>query len=106
MQPEQISEIINLLSASGSQAVQHYAIWFIASAIGWILFGLSFWVAAYYAFKSRQKIQQEFEHDTQLAGYIFAVIFAFLGGLFVVCNVPDLFSPTGIAIHQLIQDMR
>ena len=46
------------------------------------------------------------EYDVDVPPVIFKLVIIAIGVLFIAFNIPDLISPQGIAIHQLIKDVR
>jgi len=95
---EIINRIAEILGTSGQYAVQEYATWYIAQAIGLIAFGV------YLIYKGYKFVTPE-GWGEQLTPIVKGVLI-FVGALFVIHQLPDLFSPEAIAIHQLLRDVK
>lgn len=95
---EAIQQLSTILAESGNTISEAYSYWFFWNAIGWMFMGLCIIGAAI-------KVKKPEEMDDRAALVIKAVLI-FIGSLFVFVNLPDLFAPQGIAIHQLIKDIR
>lgn len=97
-----LQEVINAIGGTGSAVISEYTVWFIVSAIGWIILGVAIIYSAY-----KWKVENEGPCDDFYWGRVLArSFFMFIGALFIFCNVPDLFSPEAAAIHRLLQDVK
>lgn len=94
-----LQEVINAIGGTGSAIVSEYTVWFIVSAIGWILMGAAM---AYLSFKWKIESDDEDEYWKTIVRWVMI----FIGALFILCNVPDLFAPEAAAIHQLLRDVK
>jgi hypothetical protein len=98
-------QIINAILNNATQTtVDAYSNWFCAAAICWTIFGLSLIIAGIYVFKG-DKIKEKFDNDGEFWLGLVSLLSIFIGSVIVFAHLPDLFSPQGIAIHQLIRDL-
>jgi hypothetical protein len=95
---EIINRVAEILGQSGQYAVQEYAVWHIVYAIGLIAIGL------FLIYKGNKFVAPK-GWDEQITPIIKGIMI-FFGALFVVANLPDLFSPQAMAIHQLLNDIK
>ena len=114
MTGQEVSTAIKVLSENigiaSSEIIPHYAHWYVCASIAYMIFGACVCFGSYYGFKSMSKyITANIEYNEKewrvWAG-ILLVGGLFIGALIFFCNIGDLFAPTGISIHQLIQDIR
>jgi hypothetical protein len=98
MNPKDVKEIIDYLTGKGSIVLESYITWFITSSIIWIFFGILLIVLTKLALT---KINIE----PLIKDMIFYIVIL-IGLLFILTNAIDLISPTGIATHQLLKDLR
>lgn len=96
MNTEMIEQLALIFGESGRYVVDQYAHWFIVSSFVWVLLGVGL-IALAWLWK--------FPEDWEGEQLLFKVMAVILGGLFIGCNLPDLISPEGIALHQLITDI-
>jgi heme/copper-type cytochrome/quinol oxidase subunit 2 len=97
---ESISKLAAAVGQTAGQVAEHYTTWFIISASIWICAGV---VLLLVAWKLRADSLGEF-HGVPIGLAKLALIG--IGVLLVLCNLPDLLAPEGIALHQLIKDLR
>jgi hypothetical protein len=94
---EAIETLAKILGESGTTIVGEYAWWFIWSSLSFIGLGAAILVVA---------IKWKQPDDWDFNPILLQLFVGFIGLLFIACNVGDLLAPNGIAIHQLIQDVR
>ena len=97
-----ISQMLNILQSSGSEALSHYAVWFIAQALVLIILGI---LMCYFSYKWNHLKDDGSEKIEDFGMFLKGIMFA-IGVLFVISNIPDLASPKAAAIHQLIKDIK
>ena len=93
-----IEKLAQIIGQSGNSIVHEYAYWFIWASIAWIGFGISMIVAA-----CKLPSPEDWNSGSVRIARLF---FAFMGAFIITANFGDLFAPQGIAIHQLIRDVR
>ena len=105
MNTETINAIAKATGVAADQIIPHYARWYLTAGIGYTLLGLCLMCIAWLMFKYRTKLNDEWEFDT---GFIVLLAFgvAVFGAVMVIFNFADIVSPTGIAIHKLLKDIR
>ena len=97
MNEEAINRLITLLETNSGVIIDESARWHTIRSITWIIVGVGALIIAWkYPWQSD-------DHDIPLV--IGRIILVVLGTLAVAVNVPDLFAPQGISIHQLIKDL-
>ena len=82
------------------QIIEHYAKWHVASAITWTSIGI---FAVIWAFKF--KTPKALETDSPTV-YFSRVALGAIGLLLIGVNLPDLFSPEGVAINHLLMNFK
>lgn len=97
-----IQEVISALGGAGSAIVAQYTVWFIVSSICYSVLGA---VIAITAFKWKP-VEQEGYGDSYIWRVIARYVLMFIGGLFIAANLPDLFAPEAMAMHQLLRDIK
>ena len=95
-----IKEISNTIGIASSEIIPHYAQWYIASSISYMIFSCCICIGGFWWFKAAKK---EIEEMTAISIFI---ILLFIGIFTVALQVGDLLGSQGIAIHQLIEDIR
>jgi len=93
-----VLKILELLGDSGNAAVAEYASWFVWSSFTWIIIGM---LLVSFAFKFIKP-----ESVDELAYILIRAAMVMVGTIIIGANIPDLFAPEGMAIHQLIRDVR
>ena len=101
MNIELIKDLANTLGTTTTQIITSYAEWHFISAICYILLGL--FVIQIGRIVNIESFKEECE---AMVGYVIKYSLFFIGLMFLVVNVPDLFNAEAISIHQLIKDIR
>lgn len=97
-----VQQVLSVLDRSGQSAISSYTQWHFAKAISYILLGLVIIVSCV----RWNHLDDDGEHKIDGFAFYLKIFAIFIGMLFIVANVPDLFSPQAIAIHQLIKDIK
>ena len=87
-----IEKLAAAVGKTGGEIVHYYVTWYIVASIVWGLFG-----AMIIFLGTRIK-----GNENELIRWILFII----GLLFFCSNLIDLLAPQGIAIHQIIKDLR
>ena len=98
-----IQQLAAIIGTSTGMVVTEYARWHFVSAVGWLLCGIAL---AVYAARYYPKWNEEWDGDQKTAWYGCRILCIAIAAFFICTNLPDLFSPTAIGIHQLIKDIR
>ena len=113
MKAQEISEIIKTLSETigiaSSEIVPHYAKWTIAASIGYMFCAVCIFVGSLVVFKlfCKNAEDSEYDKDSWRAMAWVVMVCGFLISIFMFSSqIGDLISPTGMAIHSLIRDVR
>jgi len=97
-----INRLADIVGKSSEYIINEYTIWYLASAIGYILFGI---IIIFLSIRFC-KIPEEYDEDCEWVFPLIKWIVIGAGCIFIVCNIGDLFSPTAVGIHRLILDIR
>ena len=99
-----LMSLAEAVGKSGKNVVDAYTIWYFRASVVWALFGA---VLVYLGvkIKSEQTFFKDFNHKHEIATAIKWVTII-IGLLILFNNICDLLAPQGIAIHQLIKDLR
>jgi hypothetical protein len=97
-----IEKLASAIEGNGEYVVATYAKWHLVSAIGWSIVGVFLLFVSFFLPKITI---EDYEYEAFINLVIKGAIF-FLGLLFIFFNLPDLFNPEAIGIHQLIIDIR
>ena len=99
---EAIIELAATLGIAVNEIIGHYVVWHIASAITWIL--LAFLTSWFLLSKRYSAFCESLEYGKNILIWTKAI--GLIWAMFIIgSNLPDLFSPTAISIHQLIIDL-
>jgi hypothetical protein len=102
---KEIEALRDIATPAVQAAIHAYSNWMVISSIGWIASGVAIVVAATKCLEWWRS--HEFDDDGAFVASLVGIVLLFLiGGLLVVCNLPDLFSPQAAAIHQVLRDIR
>lgn len=101
MEDQQILNIINQLTEAGRAGLQHYSNWFFIAGISWVAFGVA---GLLYAVKFWKDIMIE-DIDCEPVNWILRFIMVALCGAIIAYHIPDILSPEGIGMHQMIIDI-
>lgn len=97
---QMVERLVGALGENASATVDAYVVWHVASAVRWLAVGVALLFAARWLWT--YKLEEEWEIKPNICGAVAAVV---LGVGIIVSNVPDLFAPRAIAIHQLLKDI-
>ena len=97
MNTELLEKLAEILQQSGTAIISEYARWYVVQSFSWICLGI---VICFLTVKSKFEIE-----DQKAWTYIIKTTALFVGMMFIVSNIGDLFAPQGIAIHRLISDL-
>ncbi len=106
MVQETIQEIAKQLGVGAAELIPHYAKWFFAASIGWILFGCIFILIGFLVFRWLWNWDDKDDYQCRIWAAIIFVVCAIIGFLIIGAHIGDLVAPEGIAYHQLIEDIR
>ncbi len=95
-----IEKLATAVGKTGSDVVQYYATWNIVASIVWGILGA---LIVFVGFRIKGDDNDEF---IGLPAIIVKSVVIGIGLLFLCDNIIDLLAPQGIAIHQLIKDLR
>ena len=97
-QIELLERVLSTIGQSADHVIDQYTIWHIGAAIVWCIIGVVLFRAAwlFYAFGKREE---------EPGWYIATGVLTLVGTVIIGCNLPDLFAPRAIAIHQLLIDV-
>lgn len=101
MNIELIKEVASSLGTTSEYIVGAYSEWHFVSSVVLILLGLV--IMGVGKSVNTQAIAEVYD---ETAGYVLKYLIYFVGSLFIVMYIPDLFNSDAIAIHQLIMDIR
>lgn len=92
-----IEQLSLLIGSSSNVVISEYTKWFFSAAVSWIFFGIVMIVFA---------IKFNVPDDWDVTPVLIKAPIIFIGMLYIGANIPDLFSPTGVAINHLINGIR
>jgi len=98
-----IKELANTLGLAANEIISHYVLWFVVSGIVWVAAGLALAALPFTAAWRNRLESAGISGGWRLS--IEAVVW-FVAAMCLLVNIPDLASPTGISIHQLLKDIR
>jgi len=96
-----INRIAEIIGTSGNEVLGYYAKWYIYQSIRYMLLGVLFIYANFTLPKLLIKEELENWQLWSIRG-----IFIVIGVFIIAVNLGDLLSPEGIAVHQLLKDLR
>jgi hypothetical protein len=97
MNEQTINRLAEILGSTGEAIIAQYTTWHLVAALLYILTGLALLYCAW-----KPAFGKTWEEGVLPA---VRVVMLIAGVLFVVCNLPDIFAPKAVAIHQLLQDI-
>ena len=97
MEKEIIEQLASIFGESGNYVLSEYVKWFIASSIVWVLVGI---ILIY------SSVKVNFPEDWDVHPLVIKMVLFAVGILIIGCNFADIIAPQGIALHQLITDIR
>lgn len=98
-----VNEIAQSLGMASTEIIPHYARWYFARSVGFMLMGLILvGLGIFFSYK----IWDKEDDESQLAAIVILAIGVFVGLVFICLNIGDFVSPEGIAYHRLISDIR
>lgn len=114
MTPKEIAEAVGLLADKLGVPVQgiikHYATWFIAASIGWMIAGILICIMSIWMGKKMWNWPDAKEEcdvsSWHIAGFIIGCVGFIIGLLIFFGNLGDLIAPSAAGIHQIIIDLR
>lgn len=98
-----IQEIAQQLGIAVTEVIPYYANWYIYASIAYICLGFGIMGLGFFLYK---KTWEEDDTDRQAFAYMWLVIGFVIGAIIICAQIGDLLSPTGVAYHRLISDIR
>ena len=96
---ELMRSLAGAVGKSAEYITQQYAHWMIASAIGWVIFGVIVcWGATKIRFSEHSEI-------SEWGQWLMRAVVIFFGAWMILASVPDIASPQAAAIHQVLKDI-
>lgn len=99
MSSDAVTKFFESLQYPAAQAVEQYSIWFYSDAIVWMLAGVIMMGAVKF-------IPDWVDSGGIRFGLIVKIVVSAIGFLVFFSHCADFFAPEGMAIHQLISDIR
>ena len=96
MEQEELDRFVQVFGDSSSWAIEQYAEWYVVSSIVWLLLAVSIIVLA---------IKVNWPDDWDVHPLVIKSALVGVSIIVIGCNLPDLISPNGIALHQIISDV-
>ena len=100
MNSREIKEVLDYLSGKGAVILDSYIHWYITASIIYMGIGALVTLVIWYVAK------KFIEQDESLPGYLILGLGLIIVVVIILVNLVNLLSPTGIATHQLIKDLR
>lgn len=95
-----VKEIAATIGVASSEILPHYTNYYVSTSLAFILLGLVFCVIGFYVFKRLS------DEEEQITGILIGAGVVFIGAWVFFYYIGDLFGAQGMAIHQLIMDVR
>ena len=99
-----IEKLATAVGKSSGDIVQYYTAWFIVDSIVWMLIGAVVVFLGTRIKRGEKEFRDEFWDFFPIEVVKWAAIA--IGFVILCANLVDLLAPQGIAIHQLIKDLR
>lgn len=102
-QLEAVTRLITMLSNGGADIVSSYTHYMFWSALGWMSLGIFLIYTGVKVFLVKETGQLKWELEEIQP--IITAVFIIIGIFFVLFNLPQLLSPSGMAYHQIFKDV-